>query len=164
MRHCMKLARALLDQQRFLIGGPDGIRHLCLCQRHMHKKSIMFTTFIFSLVIADILGVEFMWSSDSDTLVFKDSLERTISAIAGDPTVGGASSGLTVHNREDTVITRLAATVYWTELYLTRSTPACTATSDCQSGPSSAFRLSALSSILIPWYMQRVFGKRMVRN
>ncbi|KAK7428155.1 hypothetical protein QQZ08_005395 [Neonectria magnoliae] len=130
----------------------------------MHKKGIMFTTFVFSLVISDIVGIEFLWSSDSDTLVFEDSLERTISAISGDASVGGASSGLTVHNGEDTIITRLASTVYWTELYLTRSTPACTATSDCQSGPSSAFRLSALSGILISWYMQRVFGKRMIVN
>ncbi|KAK7402900.1 hypothetical protein QQX98_011350 [Neonectria punicea] len=164
MRHCMKVARTILDQQRFVFGGLDGIRHICLRQRHMHKKGIMFTTFIFSLIISDILGIEFLWSSDSDTLVFEDSLERTISPIAGDASVGGASSGLTVHNGEDTIMTRLASTVYWTELYLTRSTPACAATSDCQSGPSSAFRLSALSGILIPWYMQRVFGKRMIVN
>lgn len=156
----MKLARDTLDQQRFLI-GPDGIKYLCLSQRHMHKKGIMFTAFIFSLVIADLLGIEFMWSSDSDTLVFEDSLERTISIIAGDPKVGGASSGLTVHNGDASVVTRLAQMVYWSELYLTRSTPACTATSDCQSGPSTAFRLSALSGILLPWYQQRVFGKRM---
>lgn len=130
----------------------------------MHKKGIMFTTFIFSLVIAEMLGIEFMWSSDSDTMVLEDTLERTISTIAGDPTVGGASSGLTVHNGDDTVVTRLTATVYWAELYLTRSTPACTATSDCQSGPCTAFRLSALSAILMPWYMQKVSGKRMVRD
>ncbi|KAF4343934.1 alfa-L-rhamnosidase [Fusarium beomiforme] len=164
IRHCMKLARAILDQQNFSIGGADGIRHLCLIQRHMHKKGIMFTTFVFSLVVADILGIEFMWSSDSDTMVLEATLEGTISTIAGDPTVGGASSGLTVHNGDDTVVTRLAETVYWAELYLTRSTPGCTATSDCQSGPCTAFRLSALSSILIPWYMQRVFGKRMIVN
>ncbi|KAI3587240.1 hypothetical protein IWW34DRAFT_825404 [Fusarium oxysporum f. sp. albedinis] len=104
-----------------------------------------------------------MWSSDSDTMVLERTLKRTISIIAGDPTVGGASSGLTVYNGDDMVVTRLAATVYWAELYLTRSTPACTATSDCQSGPCTAFRLSALSAILMPWYMQKVFGKRMTR-
>lgn len=97
-------------------------------------------------------------------MVLERTLKRTISIIAGDPTVGGASSGLTVYNGDDMVVTRLAATVYWAELYLTRSTPACTATSDCQSGPCTAFRLSALSAILMPWYMQKVFGKRMVRD
>ncbi|RBA13430.1 hypothetical protein FPRO05_02224 [Fusarium proliferatum] len=164
IQQCMSIARVILDQQGCLIDEPDGIRHICLVQQHMHKKGIMFTTFIFSLVIAEMLGIEFMWSSDSDTIVLEDTLERTISTIAGDSTIGGASSGLTVHNGDDTVVTRLAATVYWAELYLTRSTPACTATSDCQSGPCTAFRLSALSSILMPWYMQKVFGKRMIVN
>lgn len=166
MYHCIQLARSILDQHRLAIGGGshDGIRQLCLRQRHMHKKGIMFTTFVFSLVIADILGVEFLWSSDSDTIVFPDSLARTIDTIAADPNIGGASSGLVVHNAAETTVTSLAATVYWGELYLTRSTTAATATSDCQSGPSTVFRLSALPDILVPWYLQTVMGKRMIIN
>lgn len=166
MNHCIQLARAILDQHRVGVGGTsrDGIHQLCLQQRHMHKKGIMFTTFIFSLVIADILGIEFLWSSDSDTIVFPDSLSRTIDSIATDPNIGGASSGLVVHNAAETTVTRLAATVYWGELYLTRSTTAATATSDCQSGPSSVFRLAALPDILVPWYLQTVMGKRMIIN
>jgi hyaluronan synthase len=61
-------------------------------------------------------------------------------------------------------VTNLAATVYWGELYLTRSSPACTSTSDCQSGPSTVFRLAALPAVLIPWYLQTLFGKRMIIN
>lgn len=153
-----------MSQQKVRIGGPDGVRQLCLKQRHMHKKGIMFTAFVFSLVIADILGIEFMWSSDSDTIVFPDSLERTINAIAADARAGGASAGLVVHNARETAVTRLASAVYWGELYLTRSTPACTGTSDCQSGPSTAFRLAALPGILVPWYLQKALGKRMIVN
>lgn len=162
LQHCLQLARTILDQEG-VHPGSSNIRHLCIRQRHMHKKGIMFTTFIFSLVIADALGIEFMWSSDSDTVVFADSLQHTIDTIAADPAAGGASSGLVLHNAHESAVSRLAATVYWGELYLTRSTPAFTATSDCQSGPSSAFRLAALPSILIPWYLQTVMGKRMVR-
>lgn len=164
--HCVQLATTILNQHRLAIGGNsrDGIHQLCIKQRHMHKKGIMFTTFVFSLVIADILGVEFLWSSDSDTIVFPESLSRTIDSIAADPNIGGASAGLVVHNAEDTIVTRLAATIYWGELYLTRSTTAPTATSDCQSGPSSVFRLSALPDILVPWYLQVVLGKRMIIN
>lgn len=166
MQHCVQLARTILDQHRLAIGGNsrDAIHQLCIQQRHMHKKGIMFTTFVFSLVIADILGVEFLWSSDSDTIVFPDSLSRTNDSIAADPNIGGASAGLVVHNAEETIVTRLAATIYWGELYLTRSTTAPTATSDCQSGPSSVFRLSALPDILVPWYLQIVLGKRMIIN
>lgn len=164
LQHCIQLARIILEQEKVQFGGPDGIRHICIRQRHMHKKAIMFTGFIFSLVISDILGLEFLWSSDSDTIVLPDSLERTVDSIAVDPKIGGASSGLIIHNEEETAITNLAATVYWGELYLTRSTPAPTATSDCQSGPSTVFRLAALPPVLVPWYLQTLFGKRMVRN
>ncbi|KAL1851677.1 hypothetical protein Daus18300_012486 [Diaporthe australafricana] len=166
MQHCILLARTILDQHHLTIGGDyhAGIRQLCLQQRHMHKKGIMFTTFVFSLVIADILGIEFLWSSDSDTIVFSDSLARTVDTIAADPKLGGASSGLVVHNSGETAVTSLAATIYWGELYLTRSSTAVTATSDCQSGPSTVFRLAALPDILVPWYLQTVLGKRMIIN
>ncbi|KAH6614373.1 hypothetical protein B0J18DRAFT_389020 [Chaetomium sp. MPI-SDFR-AT-0129] len=164
MQYCVELAKSILVQHNLGIGAPGGVRHLCLKQRHMHKKGIMFTAYIFSLVIADILGVEFLWSSDSDTIVFPDSLERTINTIAHDPNAGGASSGLVIHNSQETTITKLASAVYWGELYLTRSTPACTGTSDCQSGPSTAFRLAALPEILVPWYLQKALGKRMIVN
>ncbi|KAL2267971.1 hypothetical protein VTJ83DRAFT_2817 [Remersonia thermophila] len=164
MRYCLELARGLLTQHALRIDAPDGVRHLCLRQRHMHKKGIMFTSYIFSLVIADMLGIEFLWSSDSDTIVFPDSLERTINTFASDPEAGGASSGLIVHNDQETTVTKLASAVYWGELYLTRSTPAAAGTSDCQSGPSTAFRLAALPEILIPWYLQRALGKRMIVN
>ncbi len=162
MQHCIQLARGILEQHRFTAGGPDGIKRLCLRQRHLHKKGIMFTTFVFSLVIADMLGVEFLWSSDSDTIVFPDSLSRTIDTIAADPQAAGASSGLIIHNFADSIISKLSSTVYWGELYLTRSTTAVTLTSDCQSGPCSVFRLSALPDMLVPWYLQTILGKRMV--
>lgn len=162
LNHCISLARSILSNNDIQLSGPDAVSQLCIRQRHMHKKGIMFTSYIFALVIADTLGVEYLWSSDSDTLVSQDSLLSTVDAIAADPRIGGASSGLVVHNGTDSIVTRLAETVYWGELYLTRSTPAATATSDCQSGPSTVFRLAALPPILIPWYMQTIFGKRMV--
>lgn len=98
----------------------------------------------------------------ADTIVLPDSVEGTINTIAGDPRAGGASSGLIVHNVAETVVTKLASVIYWCELYLTRSLPGSVAVSDCQSGPSAAFRLSAIRPILVPWYNQSVFGKRMV--
>lgn len=165
MERCKQVARRALEEHLGdrPLSGPDGIKQLLVYQRHMHKKGIMFTVLVFSIVLADLLGVEFVWSSDSDTIVLPESLDGTISTVAGDHTIGGASSGLVVHNAADAVVTKLASTIYWCELYLTRSMPGSMAVSDCQSGPSAVFRLSAISPILIRWYNQRVFGKRMVR-
>lgn len=214
MRTCISIVRYKLEEVTgdMPLAGPDGIKRLLVKQRHLHKKGIMFTTFVFAMVIADLLGIEILWSSDceyskapsprpawalnsieigdwlhrvrnfwtsgtsgshilwkytdvnyaADTIVLEDSLEGTINAIAGDPRAGGSSSGLVVHNAEDNVVTKLASCVYWCELYLTRSMPASMAASDCQSGPSAAFRLSAIRPILIQWYNQKIFGKRMV--
>lgn len=164
MERCKQVARRALEEHLGdrPLSGPDGIKQMLVYQRHLHKKGIMFTVLVFSIVLADLLGVEFVWSSDSDTIVLPESLDGTISTLAGDHTIGGASSGLVVHNAADTVVTKLASTIYWCELYLTRSMPGSMAVSDCQSGPSAVFRLSAISPILIRWYNQRVFGKRMV--
>ncbi|POS74039.1 hypothetical protein DHEL01_v207566 [Diaporthe helianthi] len=166
MERCKQIARRLLEEQLGdrPLSGPGGVKQLLVYQRHMHKKGIMFTVLVFSIVLADMLGVEFVWSSDSDTIVLPESLDGTISTVAGDHTIGGASSGLVVHNAADTVVTKLASTIYWCELYLTRSMPGSMAVSDCQSGPSAVFRLSAISPILIRWYNQRVFGKKMIVN
>ncbi|KAB8074414.1 hypothetical protein BDV29DRAFT_173703 [Aspergillus leporis] len=162
--HCCSLAREILAEHDLGLGELGGITRLCLYQPHMHKKGVMFTSFIFSIVISDILGIEYLWSSDSDTIVFPTSIRHTIETIAGDPTAGGGSSGLVVHNEDDSLTTKLGSAVYWCELYMTRSTSASSGTSDCQSGPSTAFRVSALPAILYQWYTQTVFGRRMIVN
>ncbi|KAL4894855.1 hypothetical protein BDV59DRAFT_175090 [Aspergillus ambiguus] len=162
--HCCELAREILIDHDLDIGEAGGITRLCLYQPHLHKKGIMFSTFIFSIVISEMLGIEYLWSSDSDTIVLEDSLRRTIDTIAGDPHVGGGSAGLIVHNEHDTITTKLGSVVYWSELYLTRSVAMASGTSDCQSGPSTAFRISILAGVLFPWYSQTVLGHRMIVN
>ncbi|PYH45952.1 chitin synthase [Aspergillus saccharolyticus JOP 1030-1] len=157
--HCCELAREILASHEL-----QHAQALCIYQPHHSKKAIMFTGFIFSLVIADTRGIEYLWSSDSDTLVYADSLRRTVETIAGDSAVGGASSGLLVHNAADSAVAQLGRIVYWCELYLTRSVATAAGTSDCQSGPSSAFRVAALPGILYPWYTQMVMGHRMIVN
>lgn len=47
---------------------------------------------------------------------------------------------------------------------MTRSVSTLSGTSDCQSGPSTAFRVSALPAVLYPWYTQTVLGHRMIVN
>ncbi|KAF9886754.1 hypothetical protein FE257_011131 [Aspergillus nanangensis] len=162
--HCCQLARDILAEHKLDLGEAGDVTKLCLYQPHLHKKGIMFTSFIFSIVISEMLGIEYLWSSDSDTLVYDGSLRSTIETIAGDPNVGGGSCGLIVHNENDSVTTRLGSVVYWCELYLTRSVSTSSGTSDCQSGPSTAFRISALPAVLYPWYTQTVLGHRMVVN
>lgn len=68
MQTCIAIARNKLEEHlgdlAVAMAGPDGLRHLLVNQRHLHKKGIMFTVFVFSTIIADLLGLEFVWSSD----------------------------------------------------------------------------------------------------
>ncbi|KAK7923453.1 glycosyltransferase family 2 protein [Apiospora marii] len=165
MGRCMDIARQHLEkhllQQQGQGQGP--IKHLLVSQRHLHKKGIMFTSLVFALVVAEQLGVRFVWTSDSDSLVRPDSVEGTIATMAADAGAGGASSGMVIHNADESLVARLSASVYWCDQYLTHALPASVGVSDCQSGPSAAFRLAAVRPILVPWYNQKVLGKRMVR-
>jgi hyaluronan synthase len=162
IRECRSIAERIIREAGIEFTGPDKIKQLCLYQPHLHKKGILFTAFIFSLVIADILGIEYLWTSDSDTIVFPETLSGAMTVIDADPTAGGSSTGLILHNQEDTAVTRVCSAVYWNELYLGRSLPASGGASDCQSGPCAAFRVAALPPILLQWYTQRILGCHMV--
>lgn len=70
MQSCIKIALQKLQEVLgdLPLSGPDGIKQLLVKQRHLHKKGIMFTIFIFAIVIADVLGIEIVWSSDCECL------------------------------------------------------------------------------------------------
>ncbi|KAL2832428.1 hypothetical protein BDW59DRAFT_180938 [Aspergillus cavernicola] len=160
---CCYIAREVLDEKGVKMFGDGAITRLCVSQRHMHKKGIMFTSFIMSLVLSDILGIEYLWTSDSDSMVFPDTLTRTME-IFSDANIGGASTALCIHNRNETIITKLGGGVYLNELYLARSITGAVAANDCQSGPCAAFRISAVRDELLGWYKQTVLGHWMVTN
>lgn len=158
---CCSIARRTLNDKGVNVSGHGAITRLCVSQPHMHKKGIMFTSFIISLVVSDMLGVEFVWTSDSDSMVLPDTLTRTLETFS-DGTIGGASTALYIHNRNETTITKLGSGVYLNELYLARSFTGSAAANDCQSGPSAAFRISAIRDELLGWYKQTVLGHWMV--
>lgn len=68
---CLTIARSQLEDALERhgdahLGGPDGVKYLLVNQRHLHKKGIMFTAFVFSTIIANMLGIEFVWTSDCE--------------------------------------------------------------------------------------------------
>lgn len=71
MQACLAIARNQLEDALERhgdahLGGPDGVEYLLVNQRHLHKKGIMFTAFVFSTIVADMLGIEFVWTSDCE--------------------------------------------------------------------------------------------------
>lgn len=159
---CCSIARRSLEDANIELLGKNAITKLCVSQPHMHKKGIMFTSIILSLVISDAIGVEYLWTSDSDSMISSDTLTRTMTLVASDPRIGGASTALFIHNRDETMLTQLGNAIYLNELYLARSFSGSVAANDCQSGPCAAFRISAIRGELLAWYKQSVFGHWMV--
>ena len=160
--YCTSIARKALKEAKIDFRGPKAITRLCVNQGHMHKKGIMFTSMIMSMAISEIIGVEYLWTSDSDSMISHDTLTRTMAMIAADANVAGASTALYIHNKDETVLSQLGNAIYLNELYLARSFSGSVKANDCQSGPCAAFRLSAVRGELIPWYEQKVWGHWMV--
>ncbi|KAJ5714095.1 hyaluronan synthase [Penicillium malachiteum] len=57
---CCSIAKANLEKNNIKLVGDQAITRLCVSQPHMHKKGVMFTSFIISLVISDMLDIEFL--------------------------------------------------------------------------------------------------------
>lgn len=159
---CVSLAKQRLVENGIYLTGPDAITRLCVTQPHMHKKGVMFTSFILSLAISELLGIDFLWTSDSDSIVYKDTIQMTVETIAADKKCAGASTALAIHNRNETLVTKVGNTVYLNELHLSRCFSSAFGSNDCQSGPCAAFRIDTLRSELLEWYKQRVWGHWMV--
>jgi hyaluronan synthase len=161
---CVTMVKSMLNKNSIQISGPDAITRLCVTQPHMHKKGIMFTSFIFSFAISDLLGIKFVWTSDSDSMVCEETISTTIQTIDGDEKCGGASTTLKIHNRKDNLITTLGNTVYLNDFHLSRCFSSAAAANDCQSGPCAAFRINAIRPELLAWYNQTILGRWMVSH
>ncbi|KAI9648410.1 hypothetical protein NHQ30_003044 [Ciborinia camelliae] len=141
-----------------------SLHAICLYQPHKCKKDIMFTNMVFSLALGKANDIEYLWTSDSDTIVNPDTLYQTVGCMSADPLIGGSCSALSIHNHEDSAIAALGSAAYWSELAITRGQTGAVDAVDCQPGPCAAFRLIALEPILLSWYTQTSLGVKTVVN
>ncbi|KAK2630531.1 hypothetical protein QTJ16_001351 [Diplocarpon rosae] len=137
---------------------------LCFYQPHAGKKDVLFTNAILSMVMKSTLGVDYVWTSDSDTLVLEDTVDKTIGCMALDPGAGGSCTSLGVHNGDETLVAALTGAAYWSELAYCRGQSGAVGATDCQPGPCAAFKIEALSEIIFKWYMQTMLGRKTVVN
>ena len=142
----------------------DKLQAVCLYQPHKCKKDIMFTNMVFSIVLGHANNVEFLWTSDSDTWVYPDTLYKTIGCMSTDPLIGGSCTALSIHNGDESFVAALGSAAYWTELAITRGQTGAVDTVDCQPGPCAAFRLISLEPVLLNWYTQTSIGIKTVVN
>lgn len=75
----------------------------------------MFTNMVFALALGQANHIEYLWTSDSDTIVYPDTLYQTIGCMSADPLIGGSCSALSIHNDQESAIAALGSAAYWSE-------------------------------------------------
>lgn len=163
MQLLLQAVRAHLQEKL----GVSTLRHvsaICICQPHRCKKAILFTCLLVTIILAECKGCEFLWSSDSDSVVTPGAVFKTIDILRSSPGTGGAAARLKSFHSQPTYISKMIAAKGWLDQDVTRMQSACFASAECQPGPCSAFRIQALKEALLPWYRQQVLGHRMVSS
>ncbi|CAD6441976.1 7d519cfd-6318-4743-8fe4-fdcebdff523b [Sclerotinia trifoliorum] len=167
-RIILEKAATTLREHNALLPSSDSkskaLHAICLYQPHKCKKDIMFTNMVFSLALGQANNIEYLWTSDSDTIVYPDTLYQTVGCMSADPLIGGSCSALSIHNDNESAIAALGSATYWSELAITRGQTGAVDAVDCQPGPCAAFRFIALEPILLPWYTQTSIGVKTVVN
>lgn len=146
-----------------LANKDDVLPAIMVLQPHVGLKAIRFAAFVTSMVVADILDVDFMWSSDSDTRIAADCIENIVAALIGDESAGAGSASISVCDRDSSLFNKVYGGHYQNEDHLRWSAGGCIRKSGNCQGPATCFRVKAIKEVVGDWYMQRIAGERVVR-
>jgi hyaluronan synthase len=124
----------------------------CFTQPHRDLKEIRLSAWVLSIVLADLCGIEYLWSSDSDTTVVKDCVQNASEVLATEPTAAGVSAVVRINTKDLSIISRMAQTAFAFDACLNRAALGAMGRSECLNGPGSMFRILCLREILVPWY------------
>ncbi|KAG8163056.1 hypothetical protein KVR01_007534 [Diaporthe batatas] len=150
--------------EELLPNHPRDIGAICIVQPHRSKKDILFTTLVVGTVLAQAQSTDLIFSTDSDSTVSPDAIPKMARKLSSDTNIGGVSGHMRFFHPNPTFITKIATSYYWFQQDVYKIQGAMFGTNECQPGPVGAFRASALNKILVPWYCQRVLGRKMITN
>lgn len=140
----------------------QDVKAICIVQPHRCKKDILFTTLVFTTVLAEMIGVEYVFSTDSDSRVQPDAMGKMTARMVSDENTGGVAGHLRFFHPDETIISRMSSSQYWFKQEVAKIQGAFWGTTECQPGPCASFRVEALRPVLIPWYGQSLLGTKMV--
>lgn len=160
MKHLSNVIRTAINEQ--LPQGVQSIQELCIVQPHQSKKDILFTTLCFARLISEDLGIEYVFSTDSDSDIMPGAIGKMARLFENDTNIGGVAGHVRFTHPRPTWMSHIAVSFMWFDQEITKAQGAIFGATDCQPGPCAAFRVSALNSVLVPWYCQTVLGQRTV--
>jgi hyaluronan synthase len=152
----LEKACQFLKTQLIEAGIKEGDRStlpqaICYTQPHGDLKEIRLTSWTLAYVLGRDFGFEYLWSTDSDTVVPRDTISNMASVLGATPTAGGASAYVQLHNVCDTPIAQMVGASFALDMYLNRAATGGLNKSEYLHGPATIFRLSALSEVIVKW-------------
>ena len=125
---------------------------ICFTQPHRDLKEVRLAGWILSIVLADLKGVDYLWSSDSDTIVLPDTISSLTKIVDAEPAAAGGSALVQLNTSHLSFIAQMAQTAYNCDAFLNRSALGGIGRSECLNGPGSLFRIAALRTVAASWY------------
>ncbi|KAG4431960.1 hypothetical protein IFR05_012556 [Cadophora sp. M221] len=125
---------------------------ICFTQPHRDLKEVRLAAWILSIVLADLKDIDYLWSSDSDTIILPDTISSLSKIVAAESAAAGASALVQLNTSHLSFIGQMAQTAYNCDAFLNRSALGAIGASECLNGPGSLFRIAALRTVAASWY------------
>ncbi|KAH7364857.1 hypothetical protein BKA65DRAFT_573415 [Rhexocercosporidium sp. MPI-PUGE-AT-0058] len=124
---------------------------ICFTQPHRDLEEVRLAGWILSIVIADLKNANYLWSSDSDTIVLPVTISNCSKIVAAKPAAAGASALVELSTSHVSFIGQMAQTAYNWDEFLNRSALGALGASEYLKGPGLLFRIAALRTVAASW-------------
>lgn len=146
------------------MNGSKDVLRVCILQPHEGRRGARFTGLLMSLVLADMLASEMIWSTDADTIPNEGTIAYALSTLAGDEGAGSITGSFASLNGSKSLATLMQGVYHQYGFHLSRSIPGAASQSMAGVGCGMGMRAAALRSILVPWIQQTFLGHKTVRS
>ena len=131
---------------------------ICVSQVHNGKREAMMTGF--SLSILEDIKVKAIFCTDSDTVVFPDTIETLYNELKSNDNAGAVAGNLAIYNKYDSIVSFVSSVRYWYAFNLERAYQSFNKSVLCVSGPLGIYRLSSLELVIKEWSDQEFLGNK----
>ncbi|ODQ55543.1 hypothetical protein SAICODRAFT_52861, partial [Saitoella complicata NRRL Y-17804] len=126
-------------------------------QPHGSKRTAMFTGFM--MAMQGYETKDYLFTTDSDTLVDKMALTHMARIMESDPMNGGVCGDVRISNKTGSVLAFMSHLRYWFAFNIERGCQSFFKCVTCISGPLGFYRVDHLKLVLGEWVTQSFGGK-----
>ena len=145
-----------MEKRIFSIGiNTSNVPVYVITQPHSGKRDAMYSAYM----VGKKLKSEFFMSTDSDTIMEKNTLSELVYQTFGEKKVDAVAGQLKIFNKENW-LSYLSAARYFMAFNLERASQSFHGVVNCLSGPLGLYRMSSFDIVANDWVDQTFMGKR----